>query len=300
MLAVKLSWVRSGSTDMTHKSRRVKIRERYHERVKPRFSKPIPRVVVPSFFTLMNLFCGFLAIVQIAEGQLHNGAWLIVFAGVFDALDGFMARLTNSHSTFGIELDSLSDVVSFGVAPGFLLYNFSLNGLQFPGLILAALPALCGAIRLARFNIDAKVVESETFKGLPIPVQAIMIVGFFLTFSRNLEVFDVLEYGVNNIVIPMVLLLSLLMVSTVPFDKIPRFKRGQMRRQRKTIFVFLAYAVIIVILQEWGLIIAFSIFIMKGLVMFLGRFWKEIMSDEEAIMVTDAESSPSDSTQHTG
>lgn len=297
---MKPSWVKSGSTDMTQKSRRVKIRERYHERVKPRFSKPIPRVVVPSFFTLMNLFCGFLAIVQIAEGQLHNGAWLIVFAGVFDALDGFMARLTNSHSTFGIELDSLSDVVSFGVAPGFLLYNFSLNGLQAPGLILAALPALCGAIRLARFNIDAKVVESETFKGLPIPVQAIMIVGFFLTFSRNMEVFDVLQYGVNNIVIPMVLLLSLLMVSTVPFDKIPRFKRGQMRRQRKTIFVFLAYASIIVILQEWGLIIAFSIFILKGLIMFLSRFWKEIMSEGESVEHTEVDGFSSESNQHTG
>lgn len=285
---------------MTHKSRRVKIRERYHERVKPRFSKPIPRVVVPSFFTLMNLFCGFLAIVQIAEGQLHNGAWLIVFAGVFDALDGFMARLTNSHSTFGIELDSLSDVVSFGVAPGFLLYNFSLNGLQAPGLILAALPALCGAIRLARFNIDAKVVESETFKGLPIPVQAIMIVGFFLTFSRNMEVFDALQYGVNNIVIPMVLILSLLMVSTVPFDKIPRFKRGQMRRQRRTIFIFLAYAAIIVFLQEWGLIIAFSIFILKGLITFLSRFWKEIMSDVEVSDQSKVDSIDSDTSQHTG
>lgn len=286
---------------MTHKSRRIKIRDRYHERVKPRFSKPIPRVVVPSFFTLMNLFCGFLAIVQIAEGQLHNGAWLIVFAGVFDALDGFMARLTNSHSTFGIELDSLSDVVSFGVAPGFLLYHFSLNTLQFPGLILSALPALCGAIRLARFNIDAKVVESETFKGLPIPVQAIMIVGFFLAFNRNLEIFDALRYGVNNVIIPMVLLLSLLMVSTVPFDKIPRFKRGHMRRQRRTVFVFLGYAVIILLLQEWGLIIAFSMFILKGLALFISRFWKEIMYDSDArVPETDSHQTGPGSSQHTG
>jgi CDP-diacylglycerol--serine O-phosphatidyltransferase len=239
----------------------------------------------------MNLFCGFLAIVQIAEGQLHNGAWLIVFAGVFDALDGFMARLANANSAFGIELDSLSDVVSFGVAPGFLLYSFSLNGLQAPGLILAALPALCGAIRLARFNIDAKIVESETFKGLPIPVQAIMIVGFFLTFSRNLELFEFLQYGVNNVIIPMVLVLSLLMVSTVPFDKIPRFKRGQMRRQRKTIFLFLGYAGIIVLLQEWGLVIAFSVFIIKGLATFFVRYWAELMSDEVITETIDRQSS---------
>ena len=147
-------------TPITPKSR---IRERYNQRLKQRFKQPIPRVIVPSFFTLMNLFCGFLAIIQISEGYLHYGAWLIVLAGLFDALDGFMARITNSTSAFGIELDSLSDVVSFGVAPGFLLYYFGLNELQVPGLILAALPAVCGAIRLARFNVDAKAAPSDVF-----------------------------------------------------------------------------------------------------------------------------------------
>lgn len=265
---------------MKHISKRVRIRDRYNERLRRRLSQPIPRVIVPSFFTLMNLFCGFLAIVQIAEGNLMNGAWLIVFAGVFDALDGFMARLANANSAFGIELDSLSDVVSFGVAPGFLLYHFSLNGLQVPGLILAALPALCGAIRLARFNIDAKVVESDKFKGLPIPVQAIMIVGFYLTFRNNMEIFDAFDYGVNNIVIPMVLLLSLLMVSTVPFDKIPRYKKGHMHKQRAPIFLYLGYIAVIIVLQEWGLMIAFSLFILKGLADFLIRYWRELMADD--------------------
>lgn len=265
---------------MQSAQKRSRISEKYNTRLKNRLKQPIPRVVVPSFFTLMNLFCGFLAIVQIAEGQLQNGAWLIVFAGVFDALDGFMARLTNSSSSFGIELDSLSDVVSFGVAPGFLLYFFSLNSIQFPGLILAALPALCGAIRLARYNIDAKVDELDKFKGLPIPVQAIMIVGFYLSFKDNLTLFDSFDYGVNNVIIPMVLILSLLMVSTVPFDKIPRFNSGQLRKNRNSVFMFLAYIVIIAILQEWGLIIAFSLYIIKGLATFSIRYWKELLSDD--------------------
>ena len=265
---------------MVQSIKKVRIRDRYNERLKKRLKKPIPKAIVPSFFTLMNLFCGFIAIVQIAEGQLQNGAWLIVFAAVFDALDGFMARLTISNSAFGIELDSLSDVVSFGVAPGFLLYHFSLNGLQAPGLILAALPALCGAIRLARFNIDAKIVESDKFRGLPIPVQALMIVGFFLTFQNNLGIFEYLDYGVNNVIIPMVLILSLLMVSTVPFDKIPRIKKGHMRNQRQTIFLYLAYIIIIAVLQEWGLIIAFTIFILKGLITFAIRYWEDLMADD--------------------
>ena len=96
-----------------------RFRHRRKKRDKPK-RKPIPRIVVPSFFTLMNLFCGFLAILSISEGRLFFGAWLIVSAGLFDALDGFMARLSNATSQFGIELDSISDVVSFGVAPGFI------------------------------------------------------------------------------------------------------------------------------------------------------------------------------------
>lgn len=259
--------------------KKTRIREKYNQRLKNRLKKPIPRVIVPSFFTLMNLFCGFLAIVQIAEGQLQYGAWLIIFAGVFDALDGFMARLTNSSSTFGLELDSLSDVVSFGVAPGFLLYFFALDSIQFPGLILAALPALCGAIRLARYNIDAKVDELDKFKGLPIPVQATMIVGFYLSFKDNLDLFSSFDAGVNNVIIPMVLILSLLMVSTVPFDKIPRFNNGQLRKNRNIIFMFMSYVLIIALLQEWGLIIAFSLYILKGLITFSVRYWKELLSD---------------------
>lgn len=104
----------------------------------------------------MNLFCGFLAIISIAEGRLFFGAWLIVFAGLFDALDGFMARLSNATSQFGIELDSICDVVSFGVAPGFLLYSYGLSELPFVGIILSALTPLCGAVRLARFNVEVQ------------------------------------------------------------------------------------------------------------------------------------------------
>jgi CDP-diacylglycerol---serine O-phosphatidyltransferase len=265
---------------MTPAAKRKRARERYNERLKTRFSKPLPRVVVPSFFTLMNLFCGFLAIIQISEGQLHYGAWLIVLAGLFDALDGFMARITNSTSSFGIELDSLSDVVSFGVAPGYLLYAFGLQELHLSGYILAALPPVCGAIRLARFNVDAKTETTDYFKGLPIPVQAIMVVGFFLTFRNSPELFESFRFGLNSVLIPMVVVLSLLMVSTVPFDKIPRFERGKIRQSRNKILLFFTYFLVIMVLQEWGLIIAFSVFILKGLITFSVFYLKELFSDE--------------------
>lgn len=251
--------------------------------------KPIPRIVVPSFFTLMNLFCGFLAIISIAEGRLFFGAWLIVFAGLFDALDGFMARLSNATSQFGIELDSISDIVSFGVAPGFLLYTFGLNEMPLVGIILSSLPPLCGAVRLARYNVEAQesleVQEERStfFKGLPIPAQAIMISAFYLTFFNSLELFEGFKNGINTVLIPLIVLLSFLMVSTIPFDKIPNFDKKSIKRHKGRLSLFLVYLALIIILQEVGLMIVFSAFILKGLLLGGILFWKEAFGDDDGL-----------------
>lgn len=251
-------------------------------RIKEKLKKPIPRSVVPSFFTLMNLLCGFLAITQIYQGMLIYGAWLIVLAAFFDALDGFMARLTNGTSVFGTELDSLSDVVSFGAAPGFLVYVWAFSDSPGIGLaLLAALPLLCGAIRLARYNMDAVTESYDYFRGLPIPAQAMMIVGFFLTFNDRIELFDFFKQGLNVVLIPVIIVLSLLMVSTIKFDKIPRFKKEYLRQNRGKIVMFATYAVLILVLQEYGLMIVFSAFILKGLIVSGITFWKDVMSDED-------------------
>ncbi|WP_138429494.1 CDP-diacylglycerol--serine O-phosphatidyltransferase [Fodinibius saliphilus] len=249
--------------------------------------KQIPRTVIPSFFTLMNLFCGFLAIISIAEGRLFFGAWLIVFAGLFDALDGFMARLSNATSQFGIELDSISDVVSFGVAPGFLLYAFGLAEMPFVGIILSALPPLCGAVRLARYNVDVHENfdddkgRDDFFKGLPIPGQAIMIAAFYLTFYNQIEIFEGLEYGLNTVLVPLIILLSFLMVSTIPFDKIPSFDKESIKKHKMKLSLFIFYGLLILLFQEVGLMIVFSAFVGKGILLGGYFFWKEAFGDEE-------------------
>ncbi len=248
-------------------------------RSKPR--KPFPRQAVPNFFTLMNLFSGFLSIIHVLEGQLEIAAWLIVIAGAFDALDGFMARLTNTSSEFGIELDSLCDLVSFGVAPAFLLYSFTLHDFNTMGMLLAAIPVLCGAVRLSRFNVEAKVEESPYFSGLPIPVQAIMMAAFFLTFHDNTQIFDVFEYGVNSVVVPAMLTFSVLMISTVAFDKVPKFNRAYMREHRSTVLLFLLYFVLIIVMQEYGLMIAFTIFIIKGLATSAKKVYDAVFGDDD-------------------
>lgn len=256
-------------------------KKRFRKRLRKRPKlKPIPRIVVPSFFTLMNLFSGFLSILMVAEGNLLLGAWLIVLAGMFDVLDGFMARLANATSEFGVELDSISDVVSFGVAPGFLLYSFAFHELAIAGIILSALPPLCGAIRLARYNVESKFENDLFFNGLPITAQAIMIAAFYLTFMNRMEIFEGLNQGIISVLIPIVILLSFLMVSTIPFDKIPKFDRASIRQHKNRLILLFVYFLVIVIFQDIGLMFVFSFFILKGLAVGVWIFWKQAFTDE--------------------
>lgn len=254
-------------------------RPRFRRNAKKR--KPIPRIVVPSFFTLMNLFCGFVAIVSIAEGKLATGAWFIVLAGLFDSLDGVMARLANATSEFGIELDSICDVVSFGVAPGFLIYSYALGDLGIFGLLVSALIPLCSAVRLARFNVDAKYGEYEHFRGLPTPVQAVMLAAFVITFRPHPELFEAFEHQVAGVLLPVVVLLSFLMVSTIPFDKIPRFDKVSLREKKGKFLLFLSYLSIIILFREYGLMFVFSVYILKGLLNAAWLFWNDQFGNGE-------------------
>jgi CDP-diacylglycerol---serine O-phosphatidyltransferase len=265
---------------MKYPIQKDRFRLRKKRKKKTRRLKPIPRIVVPSFFTLMNLFSGFLSVLMIAEGNLIAGAWLIVIAGLFDALDGFMARLANATSEFGMELDSISDVVSFGVAPGFLIYTFALNELAIIGILLSALPPICGAIRLARYNVESKYSESDYFRGLPIPAQAIMFASLYLIFHNQLYLFEGFEQGVITALIPVVVLLSFLMVSTIPFDKVPKFDRTSVKENKNRFILILIYIILIALLQDVGLIIVFSFFILKGLSIGAYIFWKQAFTDD--------------------
>lgn len=244
--------------------------------------KPIPRSVVPSFFTLMNAFCGFLAILQIFQNELIYASWLILLAGFFDAVDGFMARVTNGTSDFGVELDSLSDIVSFGVAPGVLMYVYVLNELSIIGMILAALPTMAGAVRLARFNVMTHSQGSTShFMGLPIPAQAGTLVGFYMIFGYQPEFFNGIQYGVRGVVISLLVLLCLLMVSMVPFDKIPRFNREFIRRHPWKTLLFVLYGLLIILGKETGVVLVFTIFIGKGIGIYAARLFMILFGIED-------------------
>src|SRR6266702_8273868 len=138
-----------------------------------RFPRPDMRrvvIVVPSLFTLFNLFFGIWSMVLAARGEYYRAAWYIFFAGILDALDGRVARLSNTGSRFGAELDSLVDVVSFGVAPAFLIYALVFSNAGQAEWIFCFFYVMAAAIRLARFNLtQAGAAKKDAFIGLPSP-----------------------------------------------------------------------------------------------------------------------------------
>ena len=226
------------------------------------------RAAVPNFFTLMNLLAGFFSLIQAAAGELQAAAWLIVLAAVFDLFDGLMARLVGVSGEFGVELDSLSDVVSFGVAPSFLLYEFGLHQLgPLWGALLASLPALFGAVRLAKFNTLTSVGEKSTeFVGLPIPAQAGTVVVFILTFSNN-DWFnvDVLARPQISVLVILAGVLSALMVVPVQFPALPHPNPKNLREYRIRYLLFGLAIVLGLVFQEYGLLFSALVYIGWGL-----------------------------------
>ncbi len=147
------------------------------ERRRPRRIPPLRRgvYILPNLFTTAGLFAGFFAVITTLRGDFHLAAAMILVAQCCDALDGRIARLTRTGSSFGVQYDSLADLVAFGVAPAILVYAWALEGLGRWGWLAASLYVTCGALRLARFNVQVTSVERRHFLGLPIPAAAAVI-----------------------------------------------------------------------------------------------------------------------------
>jgi len=131
--------------------------------------------LLPSLFTIMGLFSGFYALIAAVQGRYELAAWAILAAAVFDMMDGRVARLLNAETAFGAELDSLCDMVSFGLAPSVLIYLWALAPLQKFGWLAAFLITACAALRLARFNVQLASQDKRYFQGLPTPATALLI-----------------------------------------------------------------------------------------------------------------------------
>jgi CDP-diacylglycerol--serine O-phosphatidyltransferase len=171
--------------------------------------------VVPNLVTILGLFCGFYSIIATLNGNYVMAASATLVAFIFDGLDGKLARMLNATSDFGIQLDSLSDLVSFGVAPAILVYKWALAPYGRLGWMAAFLFTACGALRLARFNVQTKKIDPRFFVGLPIPAAAGVIATSVLFAKEFIG-------DPNNMTVPVwftftIYILAFLMVSNIRY-----------------------------------------------------------------------------------
>ncbi|TLY15708.1 MAG: CDP-diacylglycerol--serine O-phosphatidyltransferase [Nitrospirae bacterium] len=209
--------------------------------------------LIPNVLTSGNLFSGLFAILAVFNANYLAAAIAILVALVFDVLDGKSARLMNSTSQFGVEYDSLADLVSFGVAPGLLIYSWALSGHDMLGSAVMFAFVACGALRLARYNVMTASAESKHFTGLPIPAAASVI--------ATLVVFDhhILRMGAEVkplLILIMTLTLAFLMVSTIKYRSFKDLKfRGGSH------FNYLVWAILgLMLVVAWPQVMLFVLF----------------------------------------
>jgi CDP-diacylglycerol--serine O-phosphatidyltransferase len=188
---------------------------------------------IPNLFTLGNLYCGFLSIGFAAQGQYKNAAILILIGMMLDSMDGRLARIFNAETDFGKELDSLADIVTFGVAPAFLVYFTSFEKFGFIGFCIAGLLPLFGAFRLARFNINAQKSDNRYFTGVPITAGGGILA--FLTLFIN--------YLPDIVITTTFTAMCFLMVSKI---KIPSLKSVPLPKYGTIVTLFLGCAIYLV------------------------------------------------------
>ncbi len=251
--------------------------------------------VLPNLFTVSSIFCGFYAITlcagEASPAQLFTAALAIFFAIFFDAFDGRVARLTKTQSDFGVQLDSLADAISFGVAPGLLVYKWALAPLGFLGIFLAFSFAACGALRLARFNVMAqrKVPgSSKFFTGLPIPLAAGMLISLVIAHHDA----GMAAVQRNNLAVAgLVGALCVLMVSNVRYRT---FKDVRISKKSATLFFVVVLAGVAVATQmrpSFVLVAYFSAYLFLGLAEQV-LFFKKRRHEARAVKVAAAPTSP--------
>lgn len=237
--------------------------------------------ILPNLFTLAALFGGFYAIVMAMNGRFDQAAIGVFCAMVLDSLDGRVARMTNTQSAFGEQMDSLSDMVSFGAAPALIAYVWGLTSLGRWGWIGAFVYCACAALRLARFNVNTAVVDKRFFQGLPSPAAAALVAGFiWLMNDAGVDGFDV-----RWITFALMLFAGLTMVTNVPFYS---FKDLSMKRS-------VPFAVIVLVALGIAVInihpptVMFALFVIYGLSGYVVYGWRKTKGLQASVISTSTD-----------
>ena len=237
--------------------------------------------VLPNLFTLAALFGGFYAIVMAINGRFDLAAVGVFCAMVLDSLDGRVARMTNTQSAFGEQMDSLSDMVSFGAAPAIISYVWALQGLGRWGWIAAFVYCACAALRLARFNVNTAVVDKRYFQGLPSPAAAALVAGFIWVAT---------DLGIKGTSVAwptfaLALYAGLSMVTNVPFYS---FKDVHMKKSVPFVVIVLI-ALGIAVINIDPPIVMFSLFIAYGVSGYVIYAWRRAKGQQTSVISTSTD-----------
>lgn len=205
----------------------------------------ISKRFIPSLFTILNAFCGFYSIVSSSNGDYETAALFIFYASLFDMFDGIVARILKSSSEFGVELDSLSDVISFGVAPSFLLYSLYFKNFEAIGVAIASMMMAFAAIRLARFNVELVGFDKNKFYGVPTPLAALTIATYILFFHNII----LPPQESEKAILALSVAIPLLMVSKFQYPVFPKVSIKSLKAN-KLIFSFLFIVILITIFTK--------------------------------------------------
>jgi CDP-diacylglycerol--serine O-phosphatidyltransferase len=215
--------------------------------------------LLPNLITLSSMFAGFYSIIASFNSDYERAAWAILVASVFDVLDGWVARMTHTATRFGIEIDSLSDAISFGVAPGVLVYSWSLQSFGKIGWLGAFFMVACAALRLARFNVQMGSEEKKHFTGLPSPAAALMIATTVLAYQ---EVIDTLKemhlagladmISLDYWVLAMTFIVAGLMVSNITYHSV---KEANLKERRPFGLLVAIVALLVVVAYHPALVL---------------------------------------------
>ena len=229
--------------------------------------------LLPNLFTTAALFAGFYAIVQSMNDRFESAAIAIFVAMIFDGLDGRIARLTHTQSAFGAEYDSLSDMVSFGVAPALVVYEWALKGLGKVGWVAAFIYCAAAAMRLARFNTQMDVVDKRYFQGLPSPAAAALVAGL-VWLMRDFDV----QGGDAKIISWLVTVFAgLTMISNIPFYS---FKDLNFRKSVPFIALFF-FLLVFVLLTSAPAKVLFAIFLVYACSGYVLWFWRRRKGEKD-------------------
>ena len=214
---------------------------------------------LPNTFTCLNMACGFASVMLSMAGDFYKAALVLILGAIFDSVDGRVARLTGTQSSFGEQFDSMGDLISFGLAPAMLFYHRFLSGYGKVGMVISFIFLLCGALRLARFNATINKISSDYFQGLPIPLGALALVGHVLL---SLEFQDIINIPYFPFLY--ILFYSVLMISNIPFYS---FKRSDWVRENKKkvlLLIFLTLA-LIVIYEELMVVVFVTTYVLSSI-----------------------------------